>query len=275
MDDTTDSVIDELTFIDNPVWEGSTWSGAADGDVLVKYDFSVIAGDTVETRTDIALSTQKVTLTLNADKTFTYASRVEYTEHIDTNYISEPYHLSTTPSSLLAPEAVANHTIYTWGGDYNQIDCLVAGTLVNTPVTGENPLWTVGDTALPGNYNGHTCYPVTYKTTLPANALSGKFDYTFTVSGTWKTARKTNDPSDETVYVCLYPAQSVRVNYTYANTHVPGGATQATYTKNATYADGTVWVCDSYLGINPAGNPAYYVTDAFINYYDAIALYLQ
>lgn len=232
VDDTTAAVKDDLTFADSPVWAGSVWSGTSEDWVIYKDVVDGTGSETADVYSAIVLSNKAVSLTFNADKTFTRTATTTFTANAESTFIQDNYYYSTSTTNLTPPALPSDYTTYksSIGGS---VRGLVLGSLDTLgTIAADTDLWDIGTTAT--TYNGVSVYPVTY-TKMTAGTLNGKTDWTSTINGTWEMVQSTTDPLNKTSYLKLTPEKDVQTSYDLSVSPV------TTTTSTETFPAGTVW----------------------------------
>lgn len=253
VDDTTAQVVDDLTFADSPAWEGSVWTGTKESDVYVKNAVTDTSTSDSVVKSRIPLKSVSITLTFNADKTFTKTSTTVWTAAAETNYIRDNYLYSTSSAFFNPPASAANYAYYE-DSNGNQVNRIAGEDVQNGDA--DNYVKSIATTAS-ATYNNVAVYPVTYKTAL-TGLLSGRTISTQTQTGTWEAVQKTTDPLNKTSYLKLTPASIAGTDYEYYEN--AAGTAVLTDTKNWTYTvpAGETLEFEAIKAVDSTGKDIYY-----------------
>lgn len=249
VDDTTAAVKDDLTYADSPNWAGSVWSGTTDDWMIYKDVVDGTGSETADVYSAIVLTSKAVTLTFNADKTFTRTATTTYTANAESTFIQENYNYSTSTTNLTPPALPVDYTTYK-NGIGGSVRGFVLGSMDSLAfIASDTDLWDIGATAT--TYNGVSVYPVTY-TKMAAGTLNGKTQWTSTITGTWEMVQATTDPLNRTSYLKLTPSTDVNTSYDQQVSPV------TTTTTTETFAAGTVWEFYATKAKDASGKDIYY-----------------
>jgi hypothetical protein len=247
----SDTVVEDLTYSNNPDWSGSVWSGDGNETVITKRVVSVaVNGSETRTETLIPVVAKKQTLTLNADKTFTLVTTDTFTADAEKNYVSDNYNYAiANVEPYVVPARANDYTAYYIDNTEKYWVAGQNGSIAN--LLNQVDLYTIGATNVTYNNNA-TRFAVTF-VTLAADKLNGQTVSSTTISGTWETYTSTNNPVDDTSRIRMLPVSKTTTDYDYSVNPA------TTTTVSSTYASTEVWTATANKALDPAGKDSYYV----------------